>query len=253
MQRSASVVIKKLIALGLAAILITLFIRILPTTHKDVNALSLHKGRSYMEQLANKKVNDIETVMKQRKAKDKKVNVTKESFAVRFENTVIMGDSLSQALLDYRLLNANEVLAYRGRRTDNIDKEIQKVIQLAPDKIFMGYGMNDLEYVRGNAKRFVDTYKMQIQKIKKALPNAKIYINSILPIHEKAIAQKPVYGSYKAFNTALKQMCEDNQITYIDNSDLMDWNSSVYERDGIHPLYPYYPIWLQHMAEIAGV
>lgn len=48
-------------------------------------------------------------------------------------------------------------------------------------------------------------------------------------------------------------MCEEEQITYIDNTALMDWSPAVYEIDGVHPKYSYYPIWLAHMANEAGI
>ena len=143
--------------------------------------------------------------------------------------------------------------ATRGRRTDNIDQEIATAISLAPRTIFLSYGMNDLEYCRGNAQRFIRQYKKQIHKLKEALPDTKIFINSLIPMDAAAIAQIPVYARYKEFNEALKQMCEEEQITYIDNTALMDWSPAVYEIDGVHPKYSYYPIWLAHMANEAGI
>ena len=130
-----------------------------------------------------------------------------------------MGDSLAEAFGDYQLVSSSNLLATRGRRTDNIDQEIATAISLAPRTIFLSYGMNDLEYCRGNAQRFIRQYKKQIQE----------------------------------FNEALKQMCEEEQITYIDNTALMDWSPAVYEIDGVHPKYSYYPIWLAHMANEAGI
>ena len=57
----------------------------------------------------------------------------------------------------------------------------------------------------------------------------------------------------KAFNTALKSMCKEMHITYISNDSLIDGSGDRYERDGIHPKYAFYPLWLSHMAETAGI
>lgn len=239
----------------MSAIMVIGFISILPTSHKENLTVSLVKGKTTLQQLSEKKVNGVENKIQAIKKKEKKdqERKTNVSYSVRFENTVIMGDSLSLAFTEYRLLNANEVVASRGKRVDQIDNDIQKVIGLSPKAVFMGYGMNDLEYVRGNVQRFIDTYKRQLGKLKKALPNTKIYVNSILPTNEKAVRKTPVYKDYATFNTALKNMCKEEHVTYIDNTKLLDWKKNVYEPDGVHPLFPYYPLWLDHMAEIAGL
>lgn len=246
---------KKCTGVGMSAIMVIGFISILPGSHKANLAVTLVKGKTTLQQISNKKVSTVEhkiQAMEQQEKQDreKKANV---SYAVRFENTIIMGDSLSLAFTEYRLLNANEVVASRGNRIDEIDDDIRKVINLSPKVVFMGYGMNDLEYVRGNAQRFINMYKKQLEKLKKALPDTKIYINSIIPMNDKAKRRTPVYKKYTAFNTALQKMCKEEHVTYIDNTHLMNWNNAIYEPDGVHPLFPYYPKWLDHMAEVAGL
>ena len=58
---------------------------------------------------------------------------------------------------------------------------------------------------------------------------------------------------YHSYNRAIKDMCDALQLTFIDNSSLMEWEDEVYEYDGIHPKYPYYPKWLRYMAACAGL
>lgn len=229
------------------------FMSILPVKQNIDTTISLKKGEEALAHVDSKKIDSVEERLKQVTIRDKTTSKTKDSYAVRFNNTIIMGDSLSQAFLDYRLLNKNQVIANRGRRVDNIDEDINKVIQLAPSIVFMGYGMNDLEYNRGNAANFIAVYKTQVQKIKKALPKTKIYVNSILPTNKKAREIKPVFGSYVQFNEEMKKMCEEEGLQYIDNLPLMNWSDNIYEKDGIHPLFPYYPKWLENMAEKAGL
>lgn len=151
------------------------------------------------------------------------------------------------------MLPATNVLAVRGRRTDNCDDEIRSAIALAPRDIFLSYGMNDLGYCRGNSAIFIAQYEKQIKKLQKALPNANIYINSLIPTDAAARQANPVFRHYSDFNKALQKMCKKLHITYIDNTKLMDWHTATYEQDGIHPKYAYYPIWLAHMASEAGL
>lgn len=211
------------------------------------------KGNTIMKQLAARDVAEIEsniqTIQNQFIANNQDVG----SFASRFANTFIMGDSLAEGLIEYNIMPSNIVIAERGKRTDNIDDEIQLVIQNAPKAIFMEYGINDLGYCRGDAQLFASQYREQVIKIKKALPKTKIYINSLTPISEAAQKNNPHYTHVNDFNQALQAMCKELKLTYIDNTHTIDFREDVYEYDGVHPSYPYYPLWLANMLKAAGL
>ena len=169
----------------------------------------LKNGLSKLHAVSHKDLNDVtshvQKVGKQIEEK-KRQSAIKSNLPMssRFKNTVILGDSLSEAFLDYRLLPQNIVLASRGKRTDNCDTEIQSAISLSPDKVFLSFGMNDLLYCRGNAQRFINQYKKLVTTIQKQLPDTKIYINSIIPMNENGYATDNNMRKDKAFNTALK-------------------------------------------------
>lgn len=199
---------------------------------------------------AEKAIRDVETQLVKQKAE--KANRDKLPFYLRFQNTVILGDSMAEAFLDYRLLPTHIVLAIRGRRTDNATEEVTRAITLAPHTIFLSYGMNDLPYCRGNAKRFIEQYTQMIKRIKIALPDTRIFVSSIVPMTAYAYQAHPVMKHDKEFNKAIKTMCKQLKVNYIDNDALIDGHAKNYEQDGIHPKYPFYPVWLKHMAEAAG-
>lgn len=188
-----------------------------------------------------------------RKAEEAKNPNQPRNYTDVFSNSVIMGDSIAAGLVDYQLLTNIQVIASRGRNVDTIDEDIQKVINLAPSYIFMEYGMNDLQYFRQNTPLFISEYTTAIQKLKTALPNTKIYVNAILPIMQNAINRVPENAGWPNFNAALKQMCTDLGVTYIDNASILTENGIGYNPDGIHPLFAYFPLWLDHMAEVAGL
>lgn len=166
-----------------------------------------------------------------------------------FANVVVMGDSIAAGLEEYNLLSSIQVVAARGKNLDTIDEEIEKVIQLAPSQIFFSYGMNDLAYCRGLTDLFIERYEDVISRIKTGLPNVKLHVNAILPIQQHAIDGEPVYGKYTEFNEALSDMCERLEIEYIDNSSIIKENDIAYAADGIHPVFDFYPLWLEHMVE----
>lgn len=241
------------VSLVLAALALLMLGAVLPSVAADGQSTQVKKGHAVMEKLAKQSVASVDKKIAAQEQKERLQKLSSQPLSLRFQNALIMGDSLAEAFGDYQLVSSSNLLATRGRRTDNIDQEIATAISLAPRTIFLSYGMNDLEYCRGNAQRFIRQYKKQIYKLKEALPDTKIFINSLIPMDAAAIAQVPVYARYKEFNEALKQMCEEEHITYIDNTALMDWSPAVYEIDGMHPQYSYYPIWLAHMASEAGI
>lgn len=170
---------------------------------------------------------------------------------LRFGNAIIIGDSIVEGLSDYQLLSNTQAISYRGRRTDNCEEDVKKAAALAPEALFLTYGMNDLEYLHGDAKRFADQYVALIDQVHELMPNTKIYVNAILPITEQAVKEVEDYQKVKEFNLALQSLCKQKSITFIDSGFLLA-SPDQYEFDGIHPKYDFYPLWLEHLLEVAG-
>mgnify|MGYP002230555209 CR=1 FL=1 len=114
-------------------------------------------------------------------------------------------------------------------------------------RIFLSFGANDLEIYNGDSSAFIDAYRVKVKQIQNALPDTAIYINSILPIQQSAIDQSPALAYYDSFNQALRDFCDEMGCTFIDDTFLVD--ESMYEPDGEHMVYNYYPKWLTYMAE----
>ena len=51
--------------------------------------------------------------------------------------------------------------------------------------------------------------------------------------------------------TVLRQMCDDLQLGFIDNTDLVQ--DQYYEEDGVHFKAEFYPLWADRMAEVAAL
>lgn len=170
-----------------------------------------------------------------------------------FSDVVILGDSMAESILDFRLLRKNNVIAKRGRCVDMIEEDIQKVIRLSPKVIFMEYGKNDILHFHGNESKFINIYRERIAYLRKALPATTVLVHSIIPMNSLAMKKRGGIEAFNRFNKAIELMCEVDEVRYVDNSSIIDWSDSVYEYDGIHPKYPFYPKWLYHMAEQAGL
>lgn len=171
-----------------------------------------------------------------------------------FSGSVILGDSITESIVEYGYLDTDVVISKRGLNVGAADDQIKTAIGLNPSHIFMAFGSNDLEIYGSNSSEFISAYKTQIQKIKDALPDIPIYINCILPITDDAIAATPDLAYYPQYNEGLQNLCTEMGCTYIDNSSIVENSSeNLYEPDGEHVIQDYYPKWLTHMAQEAGL
>lgn len=172
----------------------------------------------------------------------------------KFVNAFVIGDSITQGLYEYGVLDQANVMADRGTEVSEVSSEkiqehIAKAKELKPQALFLAYGMNDVEAVRGDADAFIKAYRPIIEDLKKTLPDTKIYINSILPAAESVISQNEWYGNIPEFNQKLEELCEEERVTFIDNTSLV--KDEYYADDGIHMAPDYYTGWVDHMAEVA--
>ena len=177
----------------------------------------------------------------------------KQSLRRRLGLAVIVGDSVAEGFLDYEFLESDAVIAEKGLRVDNAGEEIQKALDLSPTHLFLSIGLNDLEYCKGDSGRFIERYRERILEIRKEQPELPIYINGILPILPEAVEQKAELGAVDAFNEALREMCEEMELTFIDSGDLLEGKEEWYQKDAIHLKAQFYPLWLNRMEETAGL
>ena len=178
------------------------------------------------------------------------------SVSEKFADCLILGDSITQGLYEYGVLDEANVQADRGTEVSEvsskkIEEHIKKAKEMKPEVLFLAYGMNDIEAQNGNASGFVKAYKNVIEDLKESLPDTKIYVNCILPAAQSAIETRPLFANVPKFNQKLKKLCKKEKVTFIDNTDLI--KQEYYADDGIHMSPSYYTKWVDHMAEAAGL
>lgn len=172
---------------------------------------------------------------------------------VKFTGSVVVGDSITEGLTAYNILSQDKVVYKRGISIKNTESLLQTAVGLNPANIFLAFGMNDIETYKTDINSFIEAYKEKIEYIRKSLPNAKIFVNSIQPATTAVIAKRPDFSRVPQYDEALEKMCEELSITYIDNQYILEEHPEFYAQDGIHVSSTYYPIWLENMAEKAGI
>lgn len=198
---------------------------------------------------ADKKIKELEA--QEREAEQ---DAEEQPASEKFTDCLVMGDSITQGLYEYGVLDQANVQADRGAGVSVGDNEkladhIARAKEMKPSVLFLSYGMNDVGAQNGDADGFIKAYRPVIRDLKKSLPDTKIYVNSILPAAQTAIDQNSVYAEIPKFNQKLKELCEKEKITFIDNTDLV--KQEYYAGDGIHMSTGYYKEWVNHMAEVA--
>lgn len=214
------------------------------------------KGTEILKTMNETDVSQADKKIKQLEAQERKAEqeADERPASEKFADCLVMGDSITQGLYEYGVLDQANVQADRGTGVSTGDNEkladhITKAKEMKPSVLFLSYGMNDVGAQNGDADGFVKAYKPVIKELKKSLPDTKIYVNSILPAAQTAIDQNSVYAKIPEFNQKLKKLCEKENVTFIDNTDLV--KQEYYANDGIHMSTSYYKEWVNHMAEVA--
>lgn len=166
----------------------------------------------------------------------------------REKRAVVAGDSMAEGLTAYEVLDDENVVWYRGRRIDNMNEDMDKIVSYQPNYLFLTYGSNDLELWVGNVSSFINSYRNTLSYIKNTLPNTKIIINSILPVSEEALRKNNAYSYQELFNNELKKLAEEENISFLENSSFLYERENPFSTDGVHPKGFYYSLWAKNMA-----
>lgn len=209
------------------------------------------EGLKIIEQAESADVTAIETKIGQLEAKDFKGQEDTRSLKEIFGSAVVMGDSISEGFIEFDILNTSSVISKIGVELDELDEQVEQLVKVNPQVVFLTFGANDILATKGDEKAYIEQYKALIEEIQTKLPETKIFINSIFPVQKWRVEEEPLFEHIDAYNQALREMCDKLQIAYVDNTELV--SERYYESDGMHFKSDFYPIWARRMAEFAAL
>lgn len=214
------------------------------------------KGMERLKKMESVDVSAVDQKIQELEAAEKAADEewASRSANEKFANSLVLGDSIAQGLYEYGVLDQSHVLAERGAGVVNGGGELAsgqmaQAKALVPQALFLSYGMNDMKVTDQDS--FLKAYREDLEDLKQSLPDTDIYVNSILPVQQDTVAQQPVYANIPQYNEGLKHLCDELEITFIDNTDLV--KEEYYADDGIHMAPAYYTEWVNRMAEVAGL
>ncbi|MFQ7308501.1 MAG: GDSL-type esterase/lipase family protein [Mediterraneibacter sp.] len=242
---------KRLLLIGAcAAVLILLVILAVWGIRQLVTPkVDTEQGLSYIRAAESEDITTIEQKINQLERQDG--GEDSRSYKEKFASSIVMGDSIAEGFSEYDVLNASSVVSKIGVHLYELEEQVQQAADLNPQVIFLALGMNDVIATAGDTEQFLEQYEAVVAQLREAVPNAHIYVNSIFPVQDSAIEKEPELAQISEYNTVLRQMCDDLQLGFIDNTDLVQ--VQYYEEDGVHFKAEFYPLWADRMAEVAAL
>ncbi|MFD3158108.1 GDSL-type esterase/lipase family protein [Haloimpatiens sp. FM7330] len=200
----------------------------------------------------NKKETTKETNKENNKEKNETNNKSNKNRSNKefFKNSVFIGDSITEGITFYDILDEKHVVAVKGSTINQAYKKISKVSALKPKNIFILLGTNDLTSGM-NSTEFISNYEKLVESLREKLPNSNIYIQSILPVQEKAEKRNPNLANSRIneFNKAIMNMVRNKNLNYLNIASVLKNNDNLYEYDGIHLKYQFDKLWLDYIKD----
>jgi|WetSurMetagenome_2_1015567.scaffolds.fasta_scaffold152668_1 lysophospholipase L1-like esterase len=158
---------------------------------------------------------------------------------------IFLGNSLTDGC-EWAELFDNPNIINRGIDGDNVEgilERISEVTESKPDKIFIEVGDNDL-YMKFPISTIILNYRKLLEKIKSDSPETMIYVQSVLPVYRHNVVKA---DSILIFNSALKNVAEQYNVTYVNLYDSFDDGHGDMKRelsyDGVHVTSEGYILW----------
>ena len=179
---------------------------------------------------------------------------------VTSEQTVFIGNSITnmhewwEAFGDHNVVNRG----VSGAVTDEALANVEAIAAGKPKKVFLMLGTNDLGTAGiSTTEHVMRNVTLLVERFQKVSPTTQLYIQSILPSGHSGSGGTRTEALLKATNEALKVLCEEKEIIYIDLwNDLLDvaTNSNGLSYDKLHLTASAYKIWCDKVAPyVTGV
>ena len=217
-------------------------------------------GKEILVELEQRNLSDVENEIdtyknkyfQDKDAQEDRFNQTQkeENNSKYFQNTIFMGDSITEGLSELGVIEEYNVLVNKGDTVIKAINSIDTLTNLNPKNVVLLYGMNDvIEF--DNSMKFKEKYIELVNEIKKVLPNTKIYLISPLSVMDKAvnINKRLTNSNLDEFREKAQEVVIETGINYVDIETKINKKDYLHEKDGIHFKYEFYLIWLDYLKE----
>ncbi|MFU1794448.1 GDSL-type esterase/lipase family protein [Paenibacillus azoreducens] len=186
----------------------------------------------------------------QAQSQEASTGAIENSYKLTFQNSVFLGDSITEGLSFHDVLNEENVLAGAGKTAEFALEDIDELTKRNPKHVFIQLGSDDILWPTDDPKAYsIKNYSKLIGMIKEKIPQAKITLLSVTPVTEDAIKQEPRYKNIGDYNQAVKELANQEGVGFIDLSPIFSKGSDFYDSDGIHFKPDFYARMLELLKE----
>ncbi len=173
----------------------------------------------------------------------------KTTYRKVFRNVYIVGDSLMNGLQAYNILNSNRLITQVSASLYHLEDNIDKIIQANPPMLILHYGINMIATGENYRNNFISMYTRLIKELKKSLPDTRIVVSGLFPV-DREIASAKRFAQVGNYNKALKSMCKELGVEFINSSSVFKEHPECYGSDGIHLSKSFYEdYWLNFLIK----
>ena len=214
-------------------------------------------GRAFIDRLESRDVGEVEMlrsenrrekIKAERDARVQKLLSGETDVWTLFEDYAIMGDSRAVGFYYHDFLPDDRVIADGGWTIRDIEPNLDSVKAVSPDHIYLCFGLNDVSIGYWDTpEEYVKEFAEILDRVQKELPGVTFYINSILPATDPAFDVMSEWREIPNFSEAVRKMCREKGIPFVDCDELMKEHADLYDIDGIHVKKEFYQYWAANM------
>ena len=214
-------------------------------------------NKDYLVQLESKSLDDVQAKIEnyQNKILNDTTDKDNINYSKYYENTVFMGDSLTESLSEFEILDSYNVISNKGDTVVKAMKNIDTLQGINPKNLVLLYGMNDviefdINLSEQDSNTFKEKYIELVNSIKTVLPKTNIYLISPLPVMANAVDTnyRLTNENLSEFRLKVSEVANATGSTYVDLTSIITGKDYLHEQDGIHYKYDFYPLLLDYLT-----
>lgn len=149
-----------------------------------------------------------------------------------FGKTVFFGDSVTEAIASYGIVDAGSVIYKRGGTQDVLYPLLSRVREAYPERVVLFTGLNDCNHYLEDLPGYEADYKKSLDYLLETVPKENIVVLSLLPPSEAFGATRDDLRQAPVFDGRLREICGEKGVRYAD----IYWmvHQDYYLSDGIH-------------------
>ena len=163
---------------------------------------------------------------------------------VFFGNSITCGGNFQDYFPNVKACN----LGYPGDNMDGMMLRVPQIKAVSPEKVFVMAGINGLQMQTDDV--FEKKYQQMVDSIKKTVPEAEVYLQSILPVNYAKTNAYASKGKIREANDIINRIAQRSGCFYVDLYSLYEKDGEMPQeltRDGVHLFPEAYDRWMEEI------